>query len=98
LFNCLTNVHDVSSAGPYYWVKCKPEEPIPASQPNQGSVRGRKEKKRMKQRKDFIMVNTLCILYSHYCSVELPATILCFMLSKPTLRFLMLEGKDIFDQ
>jgi hypothetical protein len=52
----------------------------------------------MKQRKDFIMVNTLCILYSHYCSVELPATILCFMLSKPTLRFLMLEGKDIFDQ
>ncbi|XP_066362451.1 uncharacterized protein [Miscanthus floridulus] len=41
--------------GPYYWVKCKPDEPIPASQPNQGSVRGRKEKKRIKQRKDFIM-------------------------------------------
>ncbi|KAL5649068.1 hypothetical protein ACJX0J_039877, partial [Zea mays] len=41
--------------GPYYWVKCKPDEPIPVSQPNQGSVRGRKEKKRIKQRKDFIM-------------------------------------------
>lgn len=40
--------------GPYYWVKCKPDEPIPVSQPNQGSVRGRKEKKRIKQRKDFI--------------------------------------------
>ncbi|KAL6624311.1 hypothetical protein ACP70R_031632 [Stipagrostis hirtigluma subsp. patula] len=41
--------------GPYYWVKCKPEEPIPENQPNKGSVRGRKEKKRIKQRKDFIM-------------------------------------------
>ncbi|CAL4910540.1 unnamed protein product [Urochloa decumbens] len=41
--------------GPYYWVKCNPEEPIPTSQPNKGSVQGRKEKKRIKQRKDFIM-------------------------------------------
>ncbi|WVZ96052.1 hypothetical protein U9M48_041737 [Paspalum notatum var. saurae] len=41
--------------GPFYWVKCQPDEPIPASQPNKGSVRGRKEKKRIKQRKDFIM-------------------------------------------
>ncbi|PWZ32225.1 Serine/threonine-protein kinase STY17 [Zea mays] len=41
--------------GPYYWVKCKPDEPIPVSQPNQGSVRGRKEKKQIKQRRDFIM-------------------------------------------
>jgi hypothetical protein len=48
-------------------VKCKPDEPIPVSQPNQGSVRGRKEKKRIKQRKDFIMVNALYILYSRYC-------------------------------
>uniref|UniRef100_A0A0D9WCA1 Uncharacterized protein n=1 Tax=Leersia perrieri TaxID=77586 RepID=A0A0D9WCA1_9ORYZ len=41
--------------GPHYWVKCKPGEPIPSSQPNAGSVQGRKEKKRIKQRKDFIM-------------------------------------------
>jgi hypothetical protein len=38
---------------------CKPGEPIPASQPNKGSVKGRKEKKRIKQRKDFIMVRNL---------------------------------------
>ncbi|KAM3412739.1 hypothetical protein ACQJBY_004099 [Aegilops geniculata] len=30
--------------GPHYWVKCKPGEPIPLSQPNEGSVQGRKEK------------------------------------------------------
>ncbi|KAL5203205.1 hypothetical protein ABZP36_014157 [Zizania latifolia] len=41
--------------GPHYWVKCKPGEPIPANQPNAGSVQGRKEKKRIKQRKAFIM-------------------------------------------
>lgn len=37
-------------------MKCKPGEPIPANQPNEGSVQGRKEKKRIKQRKAFIMV------------------------------------------
>lgn len=36
-------------------MKCKPGEPIPANQPNEGSVQGRKEKKRIKQRKAFIM-------------------------------------------
>ncbi|KAG8070656.1 hypothetical protein GUJ93_ZPchr0006g44558 [Zizania palustris] len=41
--------------GPHYWVKCKPGEPIPANQPNAGSVQGRNEKKRNKQRKAFIM-------------------------------------------
>ncbi|OEL38097.1 hypothetical protein BAE44_0000881 [Dichanthelium oligosanthes] len=41
--------------GPYYWVKCNPGEPIPTNQPNEGSVQGRKEKKRIKQRKAFIM-------------------------------------------
>ncbi|KAL5214159.1 hypothetical protein ABZP36_003311 [Zizania latifolia] len=30
-------------------------EPIPVNQPNAGSVQGRKEKKRIKQRKAFIM-------------------------------------------
>eukprot|EP00267_Zea_mays_P029778 XP_008660652.2 uncharacterized protein LOC103639698 [Zea mays] len=59
-FSCYSsNLRERTSgtvSGPYYWVKCKPaDEPIPVSQPNQGSVRGRKEKKRIKQRKDFIM-------------------------------------------
>uniref|UniRef100_A0A804MDZ5 Tubulin/FtsZ GTPase domain-containing protein n=1 Tax=Zea mays TaxID=4577 RepID=A0A804MDZ5_MAIZE len=45
----------IGAVSPYYWVKCKPDKLIPVSQPNQGSVRGRKEKKRIKQRKDFIM-------------------------------------------
>ncbi|TVU18087.1 hypothetical protein EJB05_34157, partial [Eragrostis curvula] len=41
--------------GPYAWVPCKPDEPIPVNQPNKGSLQGRKEKKRIKQRKAFIM-------------------------------------------
>uniref|UniRef100_A0ACD5W4W1 Uncharacterized protein n=1 Tax=Avena sativa TaxID=4498 RepID=A0ACD5W4W1_AVESA len=41
--------------GPHFWVMCKPGEPIPSSQPNKGSLKGRNEKKRIKQRKDFIM-------------------------------------------
>lgn len=51
-------------------MKCNPEEPIPTSQPNKGSVQGRKEKKRIKQRKDFIMVNAPSILYTsfYYCN------------------------------
>uniref|UniRef100_A0A804QUS1 Uncharacterized protein n=1 Tax=Zea mays TaxID=4577 RepID=A0A804QUS1_MAIZE len=45
-----------SNSGPPYRVKCEPDEPVPASQPNQGSVRvrGRKDRKRIKQRDDFI--------------------------------------------
>ncbi|VAH01622.1 unnamed protein product [Triticum turgidum subsp. durum] len=57
--------------GPHYWVRCTPGEPIPSSQPNKGSVQGRKEKKRIKQRKDFIMV---CI-----CSVPCNACFNCVM-------------------
>uniref|UniRef100_A0A804MKL2 Uncharacterized protein n=2 Tax=Zea mays TaxID=4577 RepID=A0A804MKL2_MAIZE len=56
--------------GPYYWVKCKPDEPIPVSQPNQGSVRGRKEKKRIKQRKDFIMAEKKKRRAQYYAAVE----------------------------
>ncbi|MQL81773.1 hypothetical protein Taro_014239 [Colocasia esculenta] len=43
--------------GPYAWVQSVPGEPMPRSQPNKGSVkaRGRKEKKRIKQRKAFIL-------------------------------------------
>lgn len=41
--------------GPYAWVQYVPGEPIPTSRPNKGSVRGRKEKKRIAQRKAFIL-------------------------------------------
>ncbi|XP_076935627.1 uncharacterized protein LOC143602396 [Bidens hawaiensis] len=41
--------------GPYAWVKHVPGEPIPANQPNVGSVKRRNEKKRIKLRKAFIL-------------------------------------------
>ncbi|XP_042018972.1 uncharacterized protein LOC121766792 [Salvia splendens] len=40
--------------GPYAWVKCVPGETILPNQPNQGSVKRRNEKKRMKQHRAFI--------------------------------------------
>ncbi|KAF8410540.1 hypothetical protein HHK36_003071 [Tetracentron sinense] len=42
--------------GPYAWVQYVPGEPILANRPNEGSVKGRKEKKRMRQRRAFILV------------------------------------------
>ncbi|KAJ3676369.1 hypothetical protein LUZ60_003781 [Juncus effusus] len=43
--------------GPYAWVKYEAGEPILTSQPNEGSkkARGRNEKKRIRQRKAFIL-------------------------------------------
>lgn len=41
--------------GPYAWVQYVPGEPIPRSRPNEGSVQGRKRRKRIKQRKAFIL-------------------------------------------
>ncbi|XP_008789082.2 uncharacterized protein LOC103706671 [Phoenix dactylifera] len=41
--------------GPYAWVQYVPGEPIPRSRPNEGSVQGRKRKKRIKQMKAFIL-------------------------------------------
>ncbi|KAG5535987.1 hypothetical protein RHGRI_023695 [Rhododendron griersonianum] len=41
--------------GPYAWVKCVPGEPILPNQPNEGSVKRRNEKKRMRQRRAFIL-------------------------------------------
>ncbi|XP_058227868.1 uncharacterized protein LOC131336157 isoform X2 [Rhododendron vialii] len=43
--------------GPYAWVKCVPGEPILPNQPNEGSVKRRNEKKRMRQRRAFILVD-----------------------------------------
>ncbi|KAK9070093.1 hypothetical protein SSX86_010492 [Deinandra increscens subsp. villosa] len=42
-------------SGPYAWVKHVPGEPIPANQPNVGSVKHRNEKKRIRLRKAFIL-------------------------------------------
>ncbi|KAI3717148.1 hypothetical protein L1987_68557 [Smallanthus sonchifolius] len=42
-------------SGPYAWVKHVPGEPIPANQPNVGSVKQRNEKKRIKLCKAFIL-------------------------------------------
>ncbi|GER56517.1 hypothetical protein STAS_34248 [Striga asiatica] len=41
--------------GPYAWVKCVPGEPILPNQPDEGSVKRRNEKKRIKQHRQFIM-------------------------------------------
>ncbi|XP_010275529.1 PREDICTED: uncharacterized protein LOC104610556 [Nelumbo nucifera] len=41
--------------GPYAWVQYTPGEPIPVSRPNEGSVKGRNQKKRMRLRRAFIL-------------------------------------------
>ncbi|XP_059289678.1 uncharacterized protein LOC132043213 isoform X2 [Lycium ferocissimum] len=41
--------------GPYAWVKYTPGEPISPNNPNEGSVKRRNEKKRIGQRKAFIL-------------------------------------------
>ncbi|XP_076938684.1 uncharacterized protein LOC143606963 [Bidens hawaiensis] len=41
--------------GPYAWVNYVPDQPIPANQPNVGSVKRRNEKKRIRLRKAFIL-------------------------------------------
>lgn len=41
--------------GPYAWVKHVPGEPVPPSQPNEGSVKLRNEKKRRRQHREFIL-------------------------------------------
>ncbi|XP_010254683.1 PREDICTED: uncharacterized protein LOC104595593 [Nelumbo nucifera] len=41
--------------GPYAWVQYTPGVPIPVSRPNEGSVKGRNQKKRMRLRRAFIL-------------------------------------------
>ena len=43
-------------SGPYAWVKYTPGEPILPNNPNEGSVKRRNEKKRMRLRREFILV------------------------------------------
>ncbi|XP_038723251.1 uncharacterized protein LOC120015098 [Tripterygium wilfordii] len=52
--NQTANVNWVNLAGPYAWVKYVPGEPILPNNPNEGSVKRRNEKKRMRQRCEFI--------------------------------------------
>lgn len=44
--------------GPFAWVMTSPDETVPASQPNAGSIkaRGRNRKKRIRQRISFMAV------------------------------------------
>ena len=44
------------NAGPYAWVKYTPGEPILPNNPNEGSVKRRNEKKRMRLRRAFKLV------------------------------------------
>lgn len=41
--------------GPYAWVQYVPGQPIKPNNPNVGSVKRRNEKKRIRQRKEFIL-------------------------------------------
>uniref|UniRef100_A0A2P2MID2 Uncharacterized protein n=1 Tax=Rhizophora mucronata TaxID=61149 RepID=A0A2P2MID2_RHIMU len=43
--------------GPYAWTQYVPGEPIQPNNPNEGSLKRRKEKKRMRQRRAFILVS-----------------------------------------
>ncbi|GKU99239.1 hypothetical protein SLEP1_g12111 [Rubroshorea leprosula] len=42
--------------GPYAWVQYVPGQPILPNNPNEGSVKRRKEKKRMRQHRAFVLV------------------------------------------
>ncbi|KAK7860602.1 uncharacterized protein LOC112011028 [Quercus suber] len=45
----------MKTPGPYAWVKYTPGEPILPNNPNEGSVKRRNEKKRMRLRREFIL-------------------------------------------
>ena len=63
------------NAGPYAWVKHVPGEAVPPSQPNEGSVKLRNEKKRRRQSREFIKVRL--IMWSFAC-FPLPCTVTGF--------------------
>ncbi|CAJ1948234.1 unnamed protein product [Sphenostylis stenocarpa] len=50
-------------SGPYAWVQYTPGQPILPSKPNEGSVKRRNEKKRIRQRRAFILVRSPFTLY-----------------------------------
>lgn len=55
------------NAGPYAWVQYTPGEPILPNQPNEGSVKRRNEKKRIRLRRAFILVRMSCYDRSYSC-------------------------------
>lgn len=55
------------NAGPYAWVQYVPGEPILPNRPNEGSVKRRNEKKRMRQHRAFILV---CTRRTNYWGIE----------------------------
>lgn len=57
------------NVGPYAWVKYVPGEPILPNQPNEGSVKRRNEKKRMRLRREFISVQ-FSFLFMRYHFVD----------------------------
>lgn len=44
------------NAGPYSWIQSVPGESVVTAKPNEGSVKRRNEKKRMRLRRAFILV------------------------------------------
>ncbi|KAG4941945.1 hypothetical protein JHK87_045816 [Glycine soja] len=51
-------------SGPYAWVQYTPGQPILPNKPNEGSVKRRNEKKRMRQCRAFILVRSPFTLYT----------------------------------
>lgn len=80
--------NNLCRSGPYAWVQYTPGQPILPNNPNEGSVKRRNEKKRMRQRRAFILVRspfTLCKLnFGVFVSVE---CVLCLHLKKMTTLF-----------
>ena len=53
------------NAGPYAYVQYTPGEPIASNNPNEGSVKRRNAKKRIGQRRAFILVRVLSFKIVH---------------------------------
>jgi len=79
---------NLCGSGPYAWVQYTPGQPILPNKPNEGSVKRRNEKKRMRQRRAFILVRsplTLCKLnFGDFMNVECA---FCLHLKKMTTLF-----------
>ena len=67
----------ILSAGPFAFVQYVPGEPI-LPKPNEGSVKRRNEKKRIRLRRAFILVRVWLIFFSSFPAVLTCLSILCF--------------------
>ena len=71
------------NAGPYAWVQYVPDEGILPNRPNEGSVKGRNRKKRIRLRRAFILVTLCTIIISVVLGTWfffISVTIKCFFL------------------